>query len=410
MSKSHVKKAVNSSVNGDVSDDHKKSRCNSKRQPHNQERHAGQDSDVGVKSKKTEKADKCEVISAERNRKVGHVSSNVHYQTEIQHTHESGGVILRPPRTGGVRRCISDSVKPESSLLGNQSDLDIPNSVKKSPAGLGSRTRFNLTPLVSSSIPKISGSTPVRPGTPKVFEHHKHDNEHRDRGGDNVESNVPVRISKTSRPSRSHSNRSPRRKSDSKKMQVNCSEKSPIELASDNHKEDLADEKSEVSLSEVTPVEKLEYSKALDARVSESGIQNGRPNLDTKKAENSVIMDGQDVSNVQSENASSVDHDDRLKVPGDNSRTRDRKVSVTFASSVKDVEEGEITKSKQVQELKVPDEDTKSSRMSPDHRFMKLDEEVGRGSFKTVHKGLEIDTGVHVAWCELQVGPTNICM
>lgn len=38
-----------------------------------------------------------------------------------------------------------------------------------------------------------------------------------------------------------------------------------------------------------------------------------------------------------------------------------------------------------------------------DGRFLKFDEELGRGSFKTVFRGLDTETGVAVAWCELQV-------
>ena len=39
---------------------------------------------------------------------------------------------------------------------------------------------------------------------------------------------------------------------------------------------------------------------------------------------------------------------------------------------------------------------------SPDQRYLKLNEEIGRGSFKTVFKGLDTKTGEAVAWCELQ--------
>ncbi|KAI6175775.1 Non-specific serine/threonine protein kinase [Aphelenchoides bicaudatus] len=39
---------------------------------------------------------------------------------------------------------------------------------------------------------------------------------------------------------------------------------------------------------------------------------------------------------------------------------------------------------------------------SPDGRFLKFDEELGRGSFKTVFRGLDTETGVALAWCELQ--------
>jgi hypothetical protein len=36
-------------------------------------------------------------------------------------------------------------------------------------------------------------------------------------------------------------------------------------------------------------------------------------------------------------------------------------------------------------------------------RFVKYDLEIGRGTFKTVYKGLDTETGVQVAWCELLV-------
>lgn len=46
--------------------------------------------------------------------------------------------------------------------------------------------------------------------------------------------------------------------------------------------------------------------------------------------------------------------------------------------------------------------EVKAIATSPDGRFLKFDDEVGRGSFKTVYKGLDTETGVAVAWCELQ--------
>ena len=45
----------------------------------------------------------------------------------------------------------------------------------------------------------------------------------------------------------------------------------------------------------------------------------------------------------------------------------------------------------------------KAVNTSPGGRFLKFDTEIGRGSFKTVFKGLDTETGVQVAWCELQV-------
>lgn len=46
----------------------------------------------------------------------------------------------------------------------------------------------------------------------------------------------------------------------------------------------------------------------------------------------------------------------------------------------------------------------KAVSTSPGGRFLKFDIELGRGSFKTVYKGLDTETWVEVAWCELQVG------
>ncbi|XP_061079931.1 serine/threonine-protein kinase WNK4 [Conger conger] len=46
--------------------------------------------------------------------------------------------------------------------------------------------------------------------------------------------------------------------------------------------------------------------------------------------------------------------------------------------------------------------ETKAVATSHDGRFLKFNIEIGRGSFKTVYKGLDTETTVEVAWCELQ--------
>lgn len=53
--------------------------------------------------------------------------------------------------------------------------------------------------------------------------------------------------------------------------------------------------------------------------------------------------------------------------------------------------------------------ETKAVGTSPDGRFLKFDIEIGRGSFKTVYKGLDTETTVEVAWCELQVSRFSFC-
>ncbi|KAK2119114.1 hypothetical protein P7K49_000500, partial [Saguinus oedipus] len=48
------------------------------------------------------------------------------------------------------------------------------------------------------------------------------------------------------------------------------------------------------------------------------------------------------------------------------------------------------------------EDDLKAVATSLDGHFLKFDIELGLGSFKTVYKGLDTETWVEVAWCELQ--------
>ncbi|XP_036313000.1 serine/threonine-protein kinase WNK1 isoform X3 [Pipistrellus kuhlii] len=66
-------------------------------------------------------------------------------------------------------------------------------------------------------------------------------------------------------------------------------------------------------------------------------------------------------------------------------------------SSAKDSQEERSQQQDDIEEL-----ETKAVGMSNDGRFLKFDIEIGRGSFKTVYKGLDTETTVEVAWCELQ--------
>ncbi|XP_068117999.1 serine/threonine-protein kinase WNK4 isoform X2 [Hyperolius riggenbachi] len=60
-----------------------------------------------------------------------------------------------------------------------------------------------------------------------------------------------------------------------------------------------------------------------------------------------------------------------------------------------------IVENKREQEENEENE-TKAVATSPDGRYLKFNIEIGRGSFKTVYKGLDTETTVEVAWCELQ--------
>ncbi|XP_008947703.1 PREDICTED: serine/threonine-protein kinase WNK1, partial [Merops nubicus] len=71
-------------------------------------------------------------------------------------------------------------------------------------------------------------------------------------------------------------------------------------------------------------------------------------------------------------------------------------VAGSVSASSREFEERR-TQQEDIEEL-----ETKAVGISPDGRFLKFDIEIGRGSFKTVYKGLDTDTTVEVAWCELQ--------
>ncbi|XP_077066991.1 serine/threonine-protein kinase WNK1 isoform X2 [Siphateles boraxobius] len=63
--------------------------------------------------------------------------------------------------------------------------------------------------------------------------------------------------------------------------------------------------------------------------------------------------------------------------------------------------EAELRDAKKEQD-EIEEVETNAVGTSPDGRFLKFDIEIGRGSFKTVYKGLDTETTVEVAWCELQ--------
>ncbi|XP_070612557.1 serine/threonine-protein kinase WNK1 isoform X7 [Erythrolamprus reginae] len=69
----------------------------------------------------------------------------------------------------------------------------------------------------------------------------------------------------------------------------------------------------------------------------------------------------------------------------------------SVAASARDLQEERTKRQEDIEEL-----ETKAVAVSPDGRFLKFDIEIGRGSFKTVYKGLDTETTVEVAWCELQ--------
>ncbi|XP_026860926.2 serine/threonine-protein kinase WNK4 [Electrophorus electricus] len=94
------------------------------------------------------------------------------------------------------------------------------------------------------------------------------------------------------------------------------------------------------------------------------------------------------------------------------SETWDASVPSTVAHDASSDSDTEVIKSEKViprrqlesrwEQDEKEDIETKAVATSPDGRYLKFNIEIGRGSFKTVYKGLDTETTVEVAWCELQ--------
>uniref|UniRef100_A0A4W6EHM5 non-specific serine/threonine protein kinase n=1 Tax=Lates calcarifer TaxID=8187 RepID=A0A4W6EHM5_LATCA len=99
-----------------------------------------------------------------------------------------------------------------------------------------------------------------------------------------------------------------------------------------------------------------------------------------------VVKDGKSVEHVDDCSVSSPAEEKERETEEDKGQAKARAEQREAEKRVQEDEEVE----------------TKAVGTSPDGRFLKFDIEIGRGSFKTVYKGLDTETTVEVAWCELQ--------
>ncbi|XP_061838139.1 serine/threonine-protein kinase WNK2 isoform X2 [Nerophis lumbriciformis] len=100
---------------------------------------------------------------------------------------------------------------------------------------------------------------------------------------------------------------------------------------------------------------------------------------------------------------SSTESQNRLKDSATESAKSDE-VKVKSGRDVLTATSGDVGKTtiKAASEETEEEAEMKAVSTSPGGRFLKFDIELGRGSFKTVYKGLDTETWVEVAWCELQ--------
>ncbi len=157
------------------------------------------------------------------------------------------------------------------------------------------------------------------------------------------------------------------------------------------------DSESTTSLPKDSSVESLQDSLVTadssksDVSVSES-LDIAVPNEETE---------GKSVAPARDQSLSSVESkDEKSDAADDKEEKKDLKPEEKKDSA--EVEEGDEEK-KDSAKNKEDESEEHAVSTSPGGRFLKFDIEIGRGSFKTVFRGLDTETGVQVAWCELQV-------
>ncbi|XP_061926480.1 serine/threonine-protein kinase WNK1-like isoform X1 [Entelurus aequoreus] len=112
----------------------------------------------------------------------------------------------------------------------------------------------------------------------------------------------------------------------------------------------------------------------------------------------SAVVDVKQTGDRQRDSLQEMAKDEKVHECSISSPTEEKERETELAKARAEQREAE----KRVQE-DIEEAETKAVGTSPDGRFLKFDIEIGRGSFKTVYKGLDTETTVEVAWCELQM-------
>lgn len=121
-----------------------------------------------------------------------------------------------------------------------------------------------------------------------------------------------------------------------------------------------------------------------------------------------AVSDGTDLTAGEPSKAAPQDPQQQQQAPQPGKEAEEAKEKETEEEE-EEKEQAKIRAEQREAEKRVQEDieevETKAVGTSPDGRFLKFDIEIGRGSFKTVYKGLDTETTVEVAWCELQVSP-----
>lgn len=375
MSKSHTKKAVNCDASEDHTSTRKSQSAFSRLRRHHHPVSINSDSEVGLRCKKSqaEKFDKSKVEGDHHN---GHSQVSEYNNKFKEQTKEHTSPLLRPSKTVPPSRCFSDR---SISVADGNNDVVL----KRSPI----LKITSMPSIVSSSFKTKYNSTSSEHNISKI-------------------SDKEVRVSENSEERRSNSVPRGNRKQIAKSIpRPKVAQDKPVERSK------MQETKSETDASHSDTTTTEETSGQPPGRGMETVLE--EPDL-SKNVKSGHQGDNRSSCNKSRFTVNKVPVIENVPVQTEQVNTSE---VIHATDKPKDIIEEKIKQEVSFAPVVISDsdvelesksskteDDTKSSRMSPDHRFMKLDEEVGRGSFKTVHRGLEIDTGVHVAWCELQVG------
>ena len=192
----------------------------------------------------------------------------------------------------------------------------------------------------------------------------------------------------------------------------NCAQEESTARTDDSSKEksicDRIQEKTCENETKLLVRPKPKKSVTIDntAKVVEIESHDSAISIGTSELYDKTLSDGSSSDAVHSTGIAKLEHEDHVEKAGDSGITTcDVKLSTESVSTDKKDGEEHIEK-KDGEGEKKENEEKRSDvavAQSENGRFFKFDIEIGRGSFKTVYKGLDTDTGVAVAWCELQV-------
>ncbi|KAI2803035.1 Wnk2p [Blomia tropicalis] len=138
-----------------------------------------------------------------------------------------------------------------------------------------------------------------------------------------------------------------------------------------------------------------------ECRTESTNIHNCEmaPTMLSPQAAASIVADSS-LSSIELSNSSNTNNNINMAVPLTTTTNSMNTTGInTATTSTNTATTTNINSTTSSRNNKILEHDALDS--SPDGRFLKF-EEIGRGSFKTVYKGLDSSTGVAVAWCELQ--------